>query len=470
MVEEEKLPTFAVIEQLIQFFLKQMISNWFYYCFTLLTTILILSSCLNSDEIEYTYSADAQITSLKISSSEDSLNVLANVKFSIDQVSSAPLIFNKDSLPYLFEVSKANMEVKTNNASGIKLHLFNPDSSFIWSQSDSVEINRLKHIEVYAQDGRTTKMYTFKLNTHQQDPDTIFWQNIKNNYIDTLDDQVTVSDEDQFFTYYKSGNSINLSTSSVDDGTDWINHSANGLPQNVLLKSIQIITFEDSKTWYAIDSNNKVYESANGKNWSLKATTYPVKAIYGKLPSFTKDSILTIVKDGSDYKFAKTKDFSSLKILNSVPSGFPIKDFTFTMVNDPLIYSAKYLIVTDGENIAGINNQSVWMLQESDIKINSISSILKFNVSGSSLFNYDNKIYLMTSEKNENVFYTSTNYGVSWEEASNKQSLPSEFKNRKNQSVYVDHLNNVWIFGGEENNQTQLSEVWRGRINKLMTK
>ena len=162
-----------------------MTSNWFYYCFTLLAATYILSSCLNSDSdnIDYTVSRDAQITSLSISSAEDSLRVLSKVKFSIDQVSSAPLIFNKDSLPYLFDISTASLQIQTNSASGIKLHLFNPDSSYIWNKTDSVMINKLKHIEVFAQDGITSKTYTFKLSTHQQDPYTLFWQSIAEYYI-----------------------------------------------------------------------------------------------------------------------------------------------------------------------------------------------------------------------------------------------------------------------------------------------
>ena len=146
-----------------------MISNRFYYFFTLLAAIFLLSSCLDSDDdnrVEYDYSSDAQITSLVLSSREDTLNVLSKVEFSINQVASAPLIFNKDSLPYLFDVKNAKMTVTTNRASGIKLHLISPDSpdsTYIWNTNDSVLINRLKHIEVYAADGVTTKLYTFQL-------------------------------------------------------------------------------------------------------------------------------------------------------------------------------------------------------------------------------------------------------------------------------------------------------------------
>ena len=450
-----------------------MIYNWFYYCFTLLVATLVFTSCLDSGEVEYEYSADAQITSLTISSPKDSLRVLPKINFSIDQVSSAPIIFNKDSLPYLFKVSSVTMNITTNSASSIKLYLSsptNPDSSYIWNNKDTVMINELKQIEIYAQDGKTKKSYTFQLNTHKQDPDTIFWQNVVYNYINSPTEQITIANKTRFFTFYKSASSLKLSTSPLADGSNWTNQPLSGLAQNVVLKSIQQYEYEESETWYALDDNNKVYHSSNGTNWQLRTTTLPIMSIFGKFPSFTNDSILAVVKDGSTYKFAKTKDFSSLHVLNNVPTGFPIKDFTYTPIKNPLIYSAKYLIVTGGKSVENLLNNSVWVLQDNGNIVTSTSKELNFNVTGSSLFQYDNKIYLMTFENNKNVFYTSSNYGVFWEKAANKQSLPSSFTKRVNQSVSVDDDNYIWIFGGESANQTQLVDVWKGRINKLFIK
>ena len=153
--------------------------------------------------------------------------------------------------------------------------------------------------------------------------------------------------------------------------------------------------------------------------------------------------------------------------LNEIPSGFPVDNFTSTVVNDPLIFTAKYMITTGGKDINGVDNKKVWLLQEKENKITFISKDLNFNVTGSSLFNYDDKVYILTPEGDKNVFYTSINYGVFWEKVSSKQSLPSGFLFRKNQSVSVDNKNNIWIFGGASSNQSQLVEIWKGRINKL---
>ena len=445
-----------------------MISNRFSYCLALLATIFILTSCLGSgDDVGYEFSSDAQIISIGFSSREDTLNVLPKVAFSINQVASAPTIFNKDSLPYLFDVSMAKMQLNTNDASGIKLHLNNPDSVYIWNMTDSVMISNLKNIEVYAQDGITKKMYTFILNTHQQDPDTIFWQNVESDYITTPIDQVTVSNKESFFTYYSANNTISLSTSPITDGESWAAQPLVGLPQNVVFKSIQNHSIEESEVWCALGTDNKVYISQNGIDWEEQATNLPVISILGRFPSFNSDFILAIVKDGDKYKFAKTLNFSSMAVLNEIPSSFPVHDFAFTTVNIESINTAKYLIATGGRDIDGVQNSKVWMLQEDGDKIAETSTTPSFDVKGSSLFNYDDKVYLLTSEDNKNQFYTSSTYGLVWEKASKKQSLPNGFLYRRNQSVNVDNINNIWIFGGESPSQGQLVEVWKGRINKL---
>ena len=352
----------------------------------------------------------------------------------------------------------------------VKLYLFNPDSSYIWNQNDSVEIKKLQHIEVFAQDGMTTKRYTIQLNIHQQDPDTIFWQNVVENYIPQPNDQVTVLNETQFFNYYKLNNSIQLTTSSVEDGVEWTNQQVNGLPYDIVLKSIQSDSFEENRVWYAMDKSNNVYKSANGKDWNIRPTDYTIKTILGRLPSFTKDSILAIVEDEGTNKFAKTKDFSSFHVLNDVPVGFPVINYTTTTINDPLNYTAKYLIVAGGEKNDATSNQSIWLLQEKDAEIRSTSILPAFSVTGSSLFNYDEKIYLMTSMNNKNVFYTSSNYGAFWKMVSDKQSLPTDLTHRLNQSVMVDDKANIWIFGGHTTLKTQIVDVWKGRINKLFMK
>jgi len=61
----------------------------------------------------------------------------------------------------------------------------------------------------------------------------------------------------------------------------------------------------------------------------------------------------------------------------------------------------------------------------------------------------------------------SENYGLDWVAAAQNQSFPPGFDQRTNASIITDAENFIWIFGGISVTQGQLSDVWRGRLNKF---
>ena len=63
--------------------------------------------------------------------------------------------------------------------------------------------------------------------------------------------------------------------------------------------------------------------------------------------------------------------------------------------------------------------------------------------------------------------YYSGNFGLEWNSVGENQSLPTEMDFRKKASVITDNNNNIWIFGGVSRTQTQLNDVWRGKLNKF---
>ena len=85
----------------------------------------------------------------------------------------------------------------------------------------------------------------------------------------------------------------------------------------------------------------------------------------------------------------------------------------------------------------------------------------------STLFYYDNKPYLMTPSTERNILFFSGNFGLDWEEAEENQAFPAGFTKRSNASVITDSENYIWIFGGISAEQAQLTDVWRGRLNKF---
>ena len=108
-------------------------------------------------------------------------------------------------------------------------------------------------------------------------------------------------------------------------------------------------------------------------------------------------------------------------------------------------------------------------MQERNGKISELKSkkICVSSLTESTLFFYDNNTYLLTNSSGTNSLYYSDNFGLEWKSAGENQSLPTEMEFRKKASVITDNNNNIWIFGGVSGTQTQLDDVWRGKLNKF---
>ena len=437
--------------------------------------IAAFSSCLNSDQVSSDALQDAQIYSFSASAAYDSTGTLANAKFSIDQLNSR--IFNRDSLEFGFKPKNAQLSITTAYASAIKLYLSDPDSIYFWNSTDSVAIDRLKTIEVIAQDQTSFKRYDFKLNIHQQDPDILTWTKLQGSYIASpFVEQKTILMDDTFLTFYKTSAGIQLAQTTSPGSVAWQTLSVSSLPDNTIVSSILCgyspnLTNGNIYTAYALDTENNIYSSNDGISWDKIISPHTVKALYAVSPN-TPDSVLTILDVNGVLKFAKTRhdDFMTFSIKNSNIdfANFPTTEFSCISVSKSNVYSSKYYIISGGKTATGSSNNKIWILQEDGNKISSVSVQPAFHIQGSTLFGYDDKVYLLTTGNDEEVkLMISENNGITWHEAENNQALPDNFSYRQEASIVVDTNNNIWIFGGISNTNTQFTEVWRGRLNRL---
>lgn len=445
-----------------------------YFLWTLATIInlLLLASCLDSnDGSDVEYSADAQIYSFTIASKADTNNILDNTVFTIDQVNGK--IFNKELLPYQFHLDSVTISLRGSSAysslNNVKLSISGTDD-VVWSPSDSVDINNLYRITTTAPDGETTKRYDFQLKVHDKDPYILSWEKVVDDYIvPPIDNQSTILFNNRFITYFISNEVVGAVSSSSDDGANWTTANVSGLPPNILLSSLNFA--EDAI--YVLDDNNSVYSSTDGFTWSLTVAEYPVIANYGILPSNDNGKSLVIIYDNDIYRFAQTSDFTDFNIIGTEStvsiSDFPVTDFSSISINSSTSYAIKFLIIAGGIKADNSANDDIWIIQEKDGLISVLKSkkIGVASLSESSLFYYDNNIYLLTNLSGENKLFYSDNFGLEWKPTGENQSLPAEMDFRKNTSVITDNNNNIWIFGGVSGTQTQLDDVWRGKLNKF---
>src|SRR5690554_971633 len=85
-----------------------MISKYFFLSLAIALSLLF-TSCLGSSDSEIEYSSDAQVYAFSMSSRADTMNLLNATSFTIDQVTGK--IFNKTSLPYLFNVDSVVLNI-----------------------------------------------------------------------------------------------------------------------------------------------------------------------------------------------------------------------------------------------------------------------------------------------------------------------------------------------------------------------
>jgi hypothetical protein len=288
-----------------------------------------------------------------------------------------------------------------------------------------------------------------------------------NNYLPTpVESQETIAFKNLFITYWLSGTEIKAVTTLATDGVNWTEVNLTGLPHTVDLSTL----VASGDAVYLLDTaSESIYKSTDGMSWNPVAVPYSVKAMYGELPSATGGGILTAVDLNNTLTFAKTTDFTAMTLMNSVPAEIPLNDFSSAQIDDPNSYSIKYILLSGGTRADTTPNNGIWILQEKNGKITYIPSRVPVSVSlrGSSLFFYDNKPYLMTTSSDKNILIYSENSGLDWIEAGENQQFPADFNKRTAASIITDADNYIWIFGGISATQTQLVDVWRGRLNKF---
>ncbi len=452
-------------------FLKQMISKKILWTSILFMNLLLFFSCLgSSNDIELEYSPDAQIYSFSMSSKTDSLSVLTATKFTIDQINNR--IFNKNPLPFQFHVDSIALSIAGSITldpfSSVSIQLSN-DSTFLWTQSDSIDFSLLKSITTTSPNGENEKTYLFQLNIYEKDPSVLSWEKISESYLPQgIEQQKTIAFNNRFITYNLLNGKVTATSSPLDDGVNWISTELSELPPTVILSSLTI----SKNALFLIDENNRLFRSSNGYSWIQVATDYPIIAIYGILPSATKGDILVMVNDNDTYKIAETDDFSTIHIMEmdafSSPIDLPSKNFSTSQIESKTTYAVKYISIAGGVKANNSYNNDIWIIQEKDGIITALKSkkTNPISLDGSTIFFYDEKPYILLFSSEGNSFIYSKNNGAEWEYTDQNQALPSNFDYRKNASVITDN-NNIWIFGGVSQAQNQIVDVWKGRLNKF---
>lgn len=424
-----------------------------------------ISACLDSDN-DYQYSSDATVHAFSLDTIHGK-----DYLFTIDQLKK--IIYNRDSMPMGADTILDRILVDTFTVTG-----WVTSQDTLFSTEDSVDLRGAINNEeglkfkVYAADGLTSSLYTLKINVHQQDPDSLVWNNMQevNDIFSTTTNEGAQkailwnsgTDEELLLVY--TSNTQLYQTSTAPGAYAWSEETASGLPENVDLTTL--ICCEN--TLYVL-AEGDVYTSDDATTWSKsEGLSGNIKAFTGVFPENTvsgNPATLAGIQevDGKLYFCTVSyEDQSSWTLGEEVPEGFPT-------------YNINYTALTTATGV----NKVVAVGMPTTIPY---ATVPWFSMNGSGWASLENNSYetYCINVENPSIIYYGGNYyvfggrfysvqtsvtGIAWFTTEEKFLLPDAFRNKgTSYSLVVDSHNYIWIVWGGNG---IANEVWQGRLNRL---
>jgi hypothetical protein len=161
----------------------------FLTCWTVLVTVIMLPSCLGSDDDEVTLYDDTAITTFtlgtlnrylitKASTGVDSMYKVtfagSTFKMNIDHLGGR--IFNTDSLPTKTDLKHVVCTLTTKNSGLVAVKSLTSDSLTVISSTDSIDLSKPRIFRVFSTDGMHTADYRVTLTARQVEAGTLVWK------------------------------------------------------------------------------------------------------------------------------------------------------------------------------------------------------------------------------------------------------------------------------------------------------
>lgn len=443
---------------------------------SLFITACLITSCLDDDTIEYVYSSNASITGFSIKDSiitryktqvdgvDTTLStaiVGANYPFVINQHEG--LIYNPDSLPVGTDISKVVVSI-TADTYGIFIVA---ETDSIWEETDSLNFEKPVQFKVMAENGVFGRTYSAKINVHQQEPDTLMWQQMDANFSTAIEAQKAVYANGSIYVFAEQD--AQVAVTSTNDGKAWTELQSIDIPAKA--------DYTSAMAWnnqLYILANNELYLSTNGVNWSKAETTQTFSRL---LANIDASSCQKLIGADTENRYIESKDGIQWDSYEVLPEEFPTGSLSFASypltTNDQLY---RVVLIGENKNLADTTNVA-WEQLDSEHEWIALSTDANGhecpNLKNPSMIRYNNQLYYFGGPgrykgNNEafNKFYISKDNGITWNSVKKDMGFPATFKDlydeaKGNYSCVVDENNFLWIMW------SQTGEVWRSRINKL---
>ena len=252
-------------------------------------TIVLMASCLSSDDSNTTLYGDAAITGFTLGTLNKYLNGTkttysgSTYPFSIDQFSTKQhtfkdttiigrCIYNNDSLPLGTDIKHVVGTISTlNNGMAFIERLDEPGIYDYFSSSDSIDYSKPRKLLVYSSDGTNYNTYYISVDAHLEDGSQFVWK-LMEGYEPGIGDQLPLPEGIKQLLGSSKTEQYALSTDnklmvSRDKGATWqeetITEDAALLPTRDLALISYPMTNTDSVDYVLLIGNREVTEQNN---------------------------------------------------------------------------------------------------------------------------------------------------------------------------------------------------------------
>lgn len=449
----------------------------------LLLVVCVMSSCLNSDDTEFTTYDDTAVTSVtlgtlkayrqtksKVNPEKDSVYTISVTGSSypvyIDQIKHE--IYNVDSLPVGTDLAHVLITVNTKNSGTPVLKSLTSDSISIINNADSLDFTQPREIIVYSQSGMYRQSYTMKLSAHQEYADSFRWSRLADNAMIAAYTSVKAKTfGNNLYLLGATDSGAELKKTEISDGSSW-----DAVPFPAALSADASI-IADSQNLYVL-SNETIYTSADGATWTVlpaAGIAQLVGVCENEMYAISTSGDIMVAKDGdlswtvdkkdSDMKYLPTQSVCSVS--GATATNKDVSRIIMVGNRDASVYSADTTAVVWSKIVdRNLIDGQPWAYQmyseNNRLPLPSLSGLSVVSYGGS-MIAIGGDGQAACKETGFKQMYYSFDCGITWH--NNKLfQLPVDFT-AKNATLAVDKDNYIWIIA------TGSGQVWRGRLNQL---
>lgn len=451
--------------------MRQIKTSVFTALLLLASVPILLSSCLERDEVEtsdYCYISGFKLGRMKralhtlSSQGKDSTYyvVFDSDAFPLSINQRTQVIENLDSLPY-GTLTGSVVTTVTYTGAVLQHRAADAPEEAEWSgykNTDSVDFSKPRQYVVLSSDGTGVRFYTVKLNVHQQQGDVTKWsQRAAAEGLSQCTAMRTAKLQDHLMVYGQT--SMGTLVRQFDTQANAWTSVAHSFPANAVVETL----CRNSEALYVSTRDGQIYRSQDGCSWQMMGS-----AVVGQRLVAVTDHLLYALQDGH---LMSTVDAETWVVeqLDDEESYLPregVRSICYQRDN-----GNHRLVLVGYRPGMGDKCAQVWAkswyattgrTQEADAQwmyypVTS-ENYYHLPVLGQlHTFYYDNKLMAMGTKLDR--IYMSQDHGITWK-GSDEVTIPQELDGAQSvMAVTVDADNYIWI--------VTASQVWRGRLQRM---